>query len=326
MSRSSEQKIKLLILYGILRKNTDENHPMTTNELVAALRECGIEVSRKTIYEDIDILIRYGYDIVCMKGRNNQYFVGEHGFERPEIELLLNAVSTSKLLTQTKSKVLSDKLADLLGKPQGEELKGTVGAVSAKNRNEHVYYAIDAITDALLKKHKLSFLYFDRMPRGEKQYRKNGERYEVNPLGMIYSEDNFYLICFHDKYKDIAHYRIDKMDDVRMEQGKVTDLKEYRCFDVAAYRNELFSMYAGERTEVELRCRAELLPSLAERFGDSIVPVAENDGEYSVRVTVRVSKAFFSWLTMFEGEIKIASTDNVRKHYIGFLQNLMNKA
>ena len=186
MPRNAEQKIKLLVLYDILLRKTDENHPMTTNELVAALRECGIEVSRKTIYEDIDILIRYGYDIVCIKSRNNQYFVGEHGFERPEIELLLNAVSTSKLLTQTKSKVLSDKLAELLGKPQGEELKSTVGAVSAKNRNEHVYYAIDAITDALLKKHKLSFLYFDRTPRGEKQYRKNGERYEVNDRLKVY--------------------------------------------------------------------------------------------------------------------------------------------
>lgn len=69
----------------------------------------------------------------------------------------------------------------------------------------------------------------------------------MNPLGMIYSGDNFYLVCFHDKYKDAAHYRIDKMDDARPEKEKITELEQYRSFDIAAYGNELFSMYAGER-------------------------------------------------------------------------------
>ena len=146
MPRNSEQKIKLLILYDILRKNTDENHPMTTKEIVAALQEYGIGVSRKTLYEDIDLLVRYGYDIICIKGRNNQYFVGGHDFERPEIEVLLNAVSASKLLTQAKSSALSEKLAELLGKPQGNELKNTVTVTSNKSDNERIYYTIDAIT------------------------------------------------------------------------------------------------------------------------------------------------------------------------------------
>ena len=195
MSRSAEQKIKLLILYDVLQKNTDENHPMTTKEIVSALDSYGIQVSRKTLYEDIDLLIRYGYDIVCVKGRNNQYFVGEHAFERPEIEVLLNVVSASKLLTQAKSSALSEKLAELLGKPQGEELKNTLTVTSNKSDNERIYYTIDAVTDALLQKRKFSFLYFDRALHGKKNYRKNGERYIVNPLGLIYSGDNFYLIC-----------------------------------------------------------------------------------------------------------------------------------
>lgn len=157
MPRNSEQKIKLLILYDILQKNTDENHPMTTKEIISALYNYGIKVSRKTLYDDIDLLIRYGYDIVCVKGRNNQYFVGEHAFERPEIEVLLNAVSASKLLTQAKSSALSEKLAELLGKPQGEELKNTIAVTSNKSDNERIYYTIDAVTDALLQKRKVSF-------------------------------------------------------------------------------------------------------------------------------------------------------------------------
>ena len=325
MSRSAEQKIKLLILYDVLQKNTDENHPMTTKEIVSALDSYGIQVSRKTLYEDIALLIRYGYDIVCVKGRNNQYFVGEHTFERPEIEVLLNAVSASKLLTQAKSSALSEKLAELLGKPQGEELKNIVTVTSNKNDNERIYYTIDAVTDALLQKRKISFLYFDRALQGKKKYRKNGERYIVNPLGLIYSGDNFYLICFHDKYKDVAHYRIDKMDGAKTETEKITELEQYRNFDIAAYRNELFSMYTGRRTETELSFQAEMLPTIIERFGDDIRLAADKDGKYYIRVIVRISKAFFSWLTMYEGNIKIKAPESVRQEYIAFLQNLIEK-
>lgn len=326
MPRNSEQKIKLLVLYELLKTETDEAHPLTTKELIAALGGYGIEVTRKTLYEDIDLLIRYGYDIVCEKGRNNRYYVGGHDFERPEIEVLLNAVSASKLLTQAKSETLSEKLAELLGKPQGEELKSIVGAPTAKNGNERIYYTIDAVTDALLSKRKLSFLYFDRRPQGGKQYRKNGERYEVNPLGMIYSGDNFYLVCFHDKYKDAAHYRIDKMDDARPEKERITELEQYRSFDIAAYRNELFSMYAGERMEVRLTFPSEFSSAVTERFGEDIPVLTEKAGEYAAEVAVRVSKAFFSWLTLFEGGVRIVAPESEKNKYIAFLRNLTEKA
>ena len=177
-----------------------------------------------------------------------------------------------------------------------------------------------------LPKGKNKILYFDRALQGKKNYRKNGERYIVNPLGLIYSGDNFYLICFHDKYKDVAHYRIDKMDGAQTETEKITELEQYRNFDIAAYRNELFSMYAGERTEIELSFQAEMLPAIIERFGDEIKPAAEKDGKCYIRVTVRISKAFFSWLAMYEGNIKIKAPEGVRQEYIAFLQNLIEKA
>ena len=53
MSESSERKVKLLLLYEILRKQTDERHPMTTGELSDALQNFGIAVSRKTLYPSI---------------------------------------------------------------------------------------------------------------------------------------------------------------------------------------------------------------------------------------------------------------------------------
>lgn len=84
MSHSAEQKIKLLVLWDILQKNTDEEHSMTTQDIMTALDKCDISVSRKTLYEDIAFLNKYGYEVLCQKSRSNVYYVVDRKFERSE--------------------------------------------------------------------------------------------------------------------------------------------------------------------------------------------------------------------------------------------------
>ena len=322
MSRNAEQKIKLLVLYELLLKQSDEEHPMTTNEIVGALKEYGIEVTRKTLYEDIDILIRYGYDVVCVKSRNNKYFVGERTFEKPEVEILLNIVGAAQFLSEKKTTILTQKIADLLGTKQAGYIEELVSASPVKHNNEKVYQNIDAISNAILNKKQLSFQYFDYGLKGERLYRKNKERYEVNPLGMIYSGDNLYLVCFHDKYGDPANYRIDRMDEVNVERKAITQLAKFEDFNINEYRKELFSMYVGERVQVELLFPRDLLPHAIERFGENLNPIFVSDETYLIKVMVRISKTFFSWLTVFNGRVKIKDPQSVQEQYRQFILNL----
>ena len=191
-----------------------------------------------------------------------------------------------------------------------------------KYGNEAIYYSIDTITTALLEKRKLSFLYFDYGTKGEKIYRKNKERYEVNPLGMVYSGECFYLVCFHDKYGNPASYRIDKMDEVRVEDEPITKKKEYEKFDLRAYKRETFGMYYGEKTDVTLSFPKELLDIVVERFGD--IPISSRGADYLIKPTVRVSKTFFAWLTTFEGKIRIIAPREVAGQYKDFVLQLYN--
>ena len=91
MSKSSEQKIRLLVLYDILKSESDEERPLSTNELIEKLAEYGITATRQTIYDDIEMLNAFGYEILCNHGRNNCYFVGDRTFELPEVQILLLA-------------------------------------------------------------------------------------------------------------------------------------------------------------------------------------------------------------------------------------------
>ena len=321
MSRNAEQKIKLLILYDLLQKNTDEDHPMTTGEIATALKDCNIIVTRKTIYDDIETLNRYGFEIICDKSRSNRYYVADRKFERPEVQILLQAIGGAKFLSNKKTTFLSRKVAELLGENQAEELIGTVTESLVKSQNEQIYYNIDAITTALLERKKLSFLYFDTDIYGKRSYRKNKERYEVNPLGMIYSGDYFYLVCYHDKYEEPTNYRIDRMESVNIEGENITYRPQFEHFDINAYRREVFSMYAGEKKEVELLFPKELSEIARDRFGENCCIVISKEG-YLVRTTIRVSKTFFAWLTTFEGEVVIKRPQEVKAAFADFIRKI----
>ena len=174
---------------------------------------------------------------------------------------------------------------------------------------------------ALLEKKKLSFLYFDTDLYGKRTYRKSRERYEVNPLGMVYSGDYFYLVCYHDKYGDAANYRIDRMDDVQVEKQKITYNARFARFDINVYCREIFSMFTGEQREVELLFPKEFAEIARDRFGESCRIVSDRNG-YIVCTTVQVSKTFFSWLTTFEGKVKILRPAEVKEQFQVFIENI----
>lgn len=298
MPHTTEQKIKLLVLWDILQKNTDEEQCMTTQEIMSKLQAQGIEVSRKTLYEDIALLNEYGYEVLCKKKcRSNAYYVIDRKFERSEVQVLLSAVGSTRSLSNKKTKILMQKLYELLGTTEAEQLQEVVSVVG-KHNNEKVYYSIDAITTAILEKKKLSFCYFDFGINGEKIYRKEKARYEVNPIGLVYSEDKLYFVCYHNKYGNAVNYRLDRMDEVRVEQTNIMPNKSFDSFDMVAYKRKQFGMYGGAETTVELIFPQDLLEVTIDRFGENIKPKSLGNGEYLITATVQISKTFFAWLTI----------------------------
>ena len=179
---------------------------------------------------------------------------------------------------------------ELLGATEAERLYDIVPNSTIKHSNERVYYSIDAITTAITDKKKVSFLYFDYAVNGKREYRKDKERYIVNPLGLAYSDDKLYLICFHDKYGNPINYRVDRMDEVQVEREDITHLKEFENFNLNAYRQEQFDMYRGEQANVELIFPKDLLEIAIDRFGEGIEPISKGNDEYIVRVAVQVAK------------------------------------
>lgn len=109
MARSQNQKLKLLYILKILEELTDEEHLMSTQEIIEKLAEYDIAAERKSIYDDLDRLNKFGYDIVFVKAKKSGYYMAGRRFELPELKLLVDAVQSSRFITLKKSRELKPR-------------------------------------------------------------------------------------------------------------------------------------------------------------------------------------------------------------------------
>lgn len=323
--KSSEQKVKLLILYKILMSQTDEDHPMSTPVLLKKLYETGISSTRQSLYNDIKVLNHFGFEVLCDKRKSNHYFVSNREFEVPELRILLDAVHAASFITKKKTDVLIEKIAALAGEKRASILKDSVAYdYTIKHSNEKIYYNVDALDRALFLQKKVSFFYFDYGPKGSKVFRKEKRRYEVNPLGLAISNNNYYLICFSDKYRNIANYRVDRMEDIFVSEETITFEEKFKNFDLRKYMQESFLMFAGQKQKVRLYIEKNLVEAVMDKFGEELQFYQEGQG-YIVEQDIIVSKQFFGWLSGFEGNIKILSPNELKNDYYNFLANNLKK-
>ena len=150
MAANSKLKLKPLYIMKILLEKSDENHPLTVNEIIKELDFYDIPAERKSIYSDIDLLETFGLDIICEKGRSNKYFIGEREFELPELKLLVDVVQSSKFITYKKSKELIKKIEKLTSVYEAKELhRQVIVNDRVKTMNESIYYCICQLNNPL---------------------------------------------------------------------------------------------------------------------------------------------------------------------------------
>ena len=82
MPLSNPQKIKLLKLYELLKAYSDEEKPLSTNQLCAMLKAEGIVCDRRTLSVDIDVLNANGFEVMRRRTRYaNLFYVADRQFD-----------------------------------------------------------------------------------------------------------------------------------------------------------------------------------------------------------------------------------------------------
>lgn len=323
MPKTNFTKIKLLKLWEILSRDSDEDHPLSTSEIIDKLKHQGVECDRKTLYEDIRTLNEYGYEVLCEKGQHsNLYCVVDRSFDVPELHILMDAVQAAGFITEKKTAELIDKIASLGGSNRAELLKtNLVHFNTTKHSNENIYYNVYAIGEAILSGKKLSFLYFDYDEKGERVFRKDGCKYIVNPVATVFSNDNYYLLCYHDKHDNAASYRVDRMTEVKVESEDINKAKRPKNLDVSTHRKQAFSMYAGETVRVRLQAEKSLIDVLMDKFGEELRLISYGDC-VQFETDVQISPNFFGWCLSFGKKLKIISPNSLREQLHNYIQDI----
>lgn len=326
MARSEKQKQKLLYIARLLFEKTDEEHPVTTQEIIDYLDANGIAAERKSIYNDMEHLQEFGLDIIQIKERPGGYYLASRKFELAELKLLVDAVQASKFITTKKSRELIAKLETLCGKEQAKQLHRQVVVTNrGKAVNENIYYNVDMIYNAIAENVKIRFQYFEWSVNKEMKLRRDGTFYEVSPWLLSWDDENYYLIAYDDRSREIRHYRVDKMLRIGLLSERREGKSCFEDFDVAAYSKKTFGMFAGEDETVTLYCDSGLTGVMIDRFGKEIAMRQCDETHIRARVNVAVSRQFFGWLTGLGPAVQIESPEHVAHAYKEYLEGILRQ-
>ena len=318
MGGTKGQKIRLLYLLDIFKKYTDEEHPLSSAELIEKLEQMGVSAERKAIYDDISVLSEYGMDIIKTRTPRAGFYLASREFEVPEIYLLSDAVQAAGFISHRKTRELIEKLEEMLSKNQARDIGRSV-YIDNRNKcaNEEIFYSIDAATRAITEQKKLSLQYIRRRLCDDGSVLDDVREMTVSPYALCWSGNHYYLVCNYEKYDNLMHLRLDRMKKVTVSKKPFrhfSEVSEYKnFFDVADYAQKSFNMFGGELQNITLRCERKLLEQIIDRFTDKISIRDVDKTHFSFSSKALLSDGLIDWILQFGGAVEVLSPQGLRE-------------
>lgn len=312
----SEYKLRPLYLLKLLYESTDEEHPLSTQEIVQFMDEnFAIKIHRTRVPQDIELLKQFGYEIGVIKGRTTKYYYEQLKFELPELKLLIDAVDSSMFITEKKSSELIEKLVSLASPMKAEALTRSVTKSGQKKpTNEQIYYIVDTLNRAIIQQQKVSFQYFTYNLFKDHVLRQDGEPYIFSPYALHWDGDFYYVIGFLEKHLTISNIRVDRIAHTpEILEEDIVPLPP--GFDMDSYRASTFRMYNSPLQTVELACDASVMDAIVDRFGEGVDTGLIDENTFSATVEAPINHLFYSWIFGFGGKVKILEPKAIVEEY-----------
>lgn len=315
MPKGTNQKFKLYRLAQLMLEQTDDEHYITMPEILAGLGNYGITADRKSIYQDLKDLEVLGIEVEGEPdGKGYHYHVVSRPFELPELKLLVDAIQSSRFITEKKTNALIRKLEKLVSRYEANRLQRQVFVSGRiKTMNESIYYAVDTIHNAISDNKKIRFQYYQWNVKKEMVLRRDGAFYEISPWGLSWDSENYYLVGFDSEAGEIRHYRVDKMLRIQMTDKAREGKEHFRKLDMADYAKKSFGMFGGEEKMVKLLVDHQLAGVIVDRFGKDVHMIPVDEKHFTVSVTVMVSSQFLGWIFSLGEQVEILGPEEVKE-------------
>ena len=309
-------KLRLWRIAELLYKQTDETHMLSAAQINRILSEqYGLSSNARTIQEDIRFLREAGMGIETVRSTQNRYYVSHRLFELPELQLLIDAVESSRFVTEKKSKALTDKLLTFTSVGGMEQLRHHfVTTPDRKPENEQIYYIADTVSRAIRLNKKIRFQYYQYDAYKNKVLKRDGEPYVFSPYALVWNGDYYYMIGWCDTHGGMGSYRIERIYTTPevLEEDAVPPPEGFSPSD---YVGTMFRMYSTERETVTLACDNDLMDAMIDRFGTDVKVTENRETEFVIEVEIAVNHVFYSWVFGFGGKVRIVGTYAVKSGF-----------
>lgn len=324
----ADTKLKCLRVLDILNE-TDSNNPLTTAQISEKLALFDLDAERKAINRDIRVLIAAGYDIRRCADNKKGYYMATRDFENWELKVLMDAIVSAKFLTESDIKAITAKLRGLASGESGKLLSQVTPVNNhIKPENLMVKTSIDQLLEAIRKKRKVQFQYQFTDENMQKQLRKDGYFYVVNPYALTWKDEHYYLICNLDKYDNLAYYRLDRMTNMTMLNQPVkeaaTILGENPAHRINEYVTTAIYCHTGEKINLRLLCQYGLEDEIIDYFGTDHYH-AKHAGGFECHVRVMHSQGLIYWLMQHGNKVKVLSPDAVKNELMESLESTLDQ-
>lgn len=305
-------KANPMYLLHILREHSDENHILSMHEILEKLRVIyGCEADRRTIYSYIELLQTCGFAISLYAENGTGYYLREREFEKAEIRMLIDSVCSFPFIAPNQSRELIKKLQQFgsqYNRKQYQHL--SVIRQSHKTQNKQVFLNIEMLDEAIEKQVKVSFSYLS-YDANKKLVPRRTEPYIVNPYGMVYTNEHYYLICNLCGYENVSLYRIDRISALSILEEPVDNDRK-----TAAAESAQAAVYAftGQPETVEFACDKSILNDVIDRFGTDVT-ISDMGDRYCVRVTVAPQGVEF-WALQYLPYVEVKKPEWLRRKMI----------
>ncbi len=314
MKEAMTEEKGLLLLRQILLEETDPEHPMSTEEMADRLAGSDIPLPQERVGAFLEALEASGLELA---NQGSGWFVEKREFELPELKLLVDAVQASRFITHRKSNQLIKKLEQMASRHQAVQLQRHVYVYGRiKTGNERIYANVDALHQAIAAQKKIAFLYYHYSPDKSWTPRQGGAPYVVSPYALCWQEENYYLIAHYPKYGGISHFRVDRMQEIRILEEPRESIRQVTGaldLNVALYTRGQFGMFRGRREQVAVRFHNSLMDVVVDRFGEEVDTTPWGEEHFVARMEVYTGPTFYGWLAMFGKKAEVLEPETVRE-------------
>ena len=303
----TERAITICLL-EVLREYSDFNHILSMSEIIGKIKNIyGLTPDRRTVYSALDTLVELGYDISFYKENGKGYYLRDRQLEPSEAHLLSDAVCTFPFISEKQTAHLMKKIHSLVSIYERKQIKNlTVIRTDQKTTNKNVFYNIEMLDEAIERKRKVTFDYYDY--GSDKQLHKRREKkYKVNPYGMVYANERYYLVCIMSRQQNVSMYRIDRIQNI-----EITDiaLDENNIDPHSIVRNSVYA-YTGEAVDVEMLIEPKVLSDVIDRFGANLALSEMDDGRIKVRIKATTMGMKY-WALQYLASVEVIEPKELR--------------